>query len=202
VREGASAETAFVLDLAATQMLRRITGVFPPRGASEDADRVIDRVVGASRNRRAGIQLSVARGLIDLGRIAEATAVIEAIAANTDEESAQLCVLRGALCERTRDLAGAISFYEQALALDGTRADAAINLISVLLESPEQAACARIAAVLSGLAPDVRAIPELRFNEAIYLRRIGDPDRARALLSSIAADHELGRLARQVLASC
>ncbi|MBA2539388.1 MAG: hypothetical protein H0V17_07130, partial [Deltaproteobacteria bacterium] len=82
--------------------------------------------------------------------------------------------------------------------------DAAINLISVLLESPDPKASRRITSLLSELDVSVREMPEVRFNEAIHLRRIGEHAKARALLTIIAGDRstELGRVARQVLASC
>ncbi len=206
VRQGARAETAFALDLAAAQVFRRITNVFPPRGAHQDADRLIERLVANSCERSVAAQTAVVRSLIDLGRISDASALLERIATATasTNDRAHIYFLRAALCERAGDSVAAISFYEQALALDARRSDAAINLISMLLESPDPDASTRIATVLSRLDASVRELPEVRFNEAIHLRRIGEQEDARALLALVAADRttELGRVARQVLASC
>lgn len=203
VRESARPETAFALDFAATQVFRRIVGVFPPRGAHADADRLVDRLVASSRLRRAAIQVEVARALIDLGRLAEAGQLLEDLEGDAALR-AHVWFLRAVLCERAGDDAGAIAGYELALDLDAQRTDAVLNLLSLLVESPAPDATARTAALLAQLAPAVRDLPLVRFREAIYLRRSGDHDGATALLSKLAMDRstELGRMARQVLASC
>ncbi len=206
VRQGACAETGFALDLAATQVIRKLVGVFPPRAAHRDADNVVDRLVAGASGRCIGVQIAVVRALIDLGRILEASLLLErsSNAESTAEERAQLCSIGGVLRERGGDLAGAIALYEQALVLDARQADAAINLISALLELGVPDTFTRIATLLMNLDPAVRRTPAVRFNEAIYLRHIGELEQAKALLESLAEDRstELGRIARQVLISC
>lgn len=203
VRDTARPDTALVLDLAATHVIRQLIGVFPPRGMRPEADTVIDRLVRDCRSYPVANQLSVLRTLIDLGRTAEATQVVAQLQAVEPSDRAQVCFLRGVLSERAGDVATAAARYEESLALDPNRVDAALNLMTVLLESPDSDST-RIGALIEMLDPAIRTDPGVRFNEALYLRRIGESDRATALLSSIASDRttELGRLARQVLASC
>lgn len=201
VRETARPEAALALELAAAEVFRRIAGVFPPRGARPEADAMIDRLVASCRTRRASVKLAVARSLVDLGRIDDAVEVMDELRCEAPEDRAHLCFLRAIVCERAGDIEAAIGCYEQALALDA-RTDAALNLLALLVEAPEVSE--RIATLIAQLGPDVRDLPLVRFREAIYLRRIGDHDGATALLSRIASDRtsELGRMARQVLASC
>jgi thioredoxin-like negative regulator of GroEL len=203
-RTGAHPDTALVLDLAATEAFRQIGGVFPPRGARPEADAIIDRLVASCRMRRVSLQAAIARTLIDLGRTTEAATLLDQAREVTEtSDLAHVCFLKGLLCERAGDLAGAATLYQQAHDLDG-RTDAALNLLSILVESPEPAAATQTAALLARLGSPLRELPLVRFREAIHLRRIGDHDAATTLLSPIACDHssELGRMARQVLASC
>ncbi len=205
VREGVPPDTAFALDLAATQVFRQIGGMFPPRGSRPEADVLIDRLVASCRTRPDALQLAVARTLIDIGRLSDGAALIARLGSETAEAGslAHVCFLRGVLCERAADDMGAVSNYEQSLAL-AVRPDAAINLISILLEVPGAEATTRLGEVLALLGADMRDLPLVRYYEAMYLRRAGHQDSAVALLSRIAIerDTELGRMARQVLASC
>lgn len=201
-RPGAHPDTAFVLDVVATQAFRQIGGVFPPRGARPEADAIVDRLVTSARTRPVAVRAAVARTLIDLGRTVEAASLLDQPREAEAADLAHVCFLRGLLCERAGDLAGAATLYTQAYDL-GARADAALNLLAILVESPAPAAITHTVALLARLAPILRDHPLVRFREAIHLRRIGERDAATALLSPIACDHasELGRRAREVLAS-
>jgi Flp pilus assembly protein TadD len=191
-------EVELALDLAACEVMRKIAGTFPPAGMREDTDAIIERLV--SGNHDLATRLAIARMLVDLNRVAEARRILAATEPETPEDRGNAAFLRGVLCEREGDLANARVMYELALAIDAHRGDAAINLVSMLLRDGDTAS---ISALLDGLDPKVRAMPELRFNEAMYLRRIGRVDAARAILSEVATPHsEIGRIAKQVLIAC
>jgi thioredoxin-like negative regulator of GroEL len=151
------------------------------------------------------VQLVGARTLVDVGRIDEATHLVDRLEKVQLEttDRATVLFLRGHIAERGKDRMNALTFYEQALAIDPTRADAAANAISVLLGDGSPTAFAKIEQILAKVPASHRSRPELVFNQAIYLVRSGKPAEGKAqlerLVAALPGDHPLGHLAKQAV---
>ncbi len=205
-RDNQPGEVSVLFDLATIHIYTNIAARFPGPGIGKDPDEAVKRLMGDAVLRSPGVQLLAARTLADAGRLDEAGKLADRLdKINVDaKDRAGIEFLRGYLAERAGDRKGALPHYEQALATDPERADAAANALSVLLEEGSPAAFARIASLLASVAPKVRGRAELVFNEAIYLARTGSVAAARAklqhLVEVLPPDNKLGALAGEALA--
>jgi tetratricopeptide (TPR) repeat protein len=197
-------EIAIAFDLAHLVLVQRVAGAFPPAGALADADQVVAGAIATARTRPVAMQLATARMLFDLGRGADARKLVTALEPEVTQpaERAHVRFLEGLFQHQARETTAALAAYEQALQLDPTRVDAAINAVSLMLET--STAVDRIGALLDQVDPALRKqSPELLLNEAVWLVRTGKREAAarvldRAMIVTNGQGH-LGELARRAL---
>ena len=204
-RDDQPGEISVLFGLATIHLFKQIAARFPGPGIAKDPDEAVKRLMVDAIQRSPAVQLVAARTLADAGRLDEAKQLADRLDKIVVEptERAGVLYLRGYLAEHARDRVGALAAYEEALATDPTRADAAANAISVLLEDGSPAAFAKVQHLLDTVSPLHRARPELMFNESIYLARAGRIAEAKSklqgLVDALPADHKLAELATQAL---
>lgn len=204
-RDDQPGHVSVLFDLATVHLYRLIAAKFPGPGIGKDPDEAVQRLMVDSLERSPAVQLVAARTLADVGRTDEARQLADRLdkILVDPKERAGVLYLRGTLVEKA-DRPAALALYEQALAADPTRADAAANAISCLLADGSPPAFAKIQTVLANLPPNHRGRAELVFNEAIYLARTNRIAEARAKLSllvqGLPPDHQLHQLAAGALA--
>src|SRR5262249_53504994 len=154
--------------------------------------------VRSAARRPVSVRLGVARALIDCRRHDDARRILaEALGqllSPTDRGNAEY--VRGLIAERDDDPAGALAAYEASLAADPRRWDACCNAVTLLLSRGDPDALALAGALLARVPAVVKgAAPQLLFNDAVYLRRVGRPLQARAqaqrVLSATRGEGEL-----------
>lgn len=151
------------------------------------------------------LRLGVARALLDCRRFDDAERVVRDVqsqaSSGVDRGNAEH--IRGVLAEYASDQAAALAAYEAAVAADPERWDACCNAVTLLLERDDPKSLARAGQLLDRISPELKTgRPQLRFNEAVYLRRIGRITEARAAAERVAAaapNTELAELAHQLL---
>lgn len=206
-RQGAKQppEIALALDLVQLHFVRMVAGgKFPTPGMTNEGDTAAQKLVAAAAAASIGTAITIARTLLDFDRVGDARRIIESIdrAGATHTERASLAYLDGYLVQ-DKDPGAAFELYLQALELDATRVDAAINAVSLLIDQNSPAALDGIPRVLDKVAPAHRANPDLLYNEAIFLVRTNKADEARARLERIVKQHPQSpraERARQALA--
>ena len=166
------------------------------------AAQVMERVAG----RPPAVQLRAARSLFDVGETRWAKKVLERLDANTlsGPDRANYMYVKGILADARGDTREALDAFVAAVQLDERRWDACCNAVHILLERGDEEAMSLAGELLGRIPPAVKAeAPPLLFNEALYLRRTGHPDEARALLQRVLeltnGRGELGELARRAL---
>lgn len=182
------AHVSVTLDLVMVHLMRLISVRFPRPGVGEDADQAVTDVIRHARERGLGVQVVVARTLIDVGRIDEAKGLVAGIAAaaKSDQDRGHARYLEGFLAEKAGDPEAALARYTQALAADPFRVDACVNAVSLLLENGSPDALARIPGLVDQVPASTRGqSPDLLFNHALYLSRSGQTAAARANLERI-----------------
>lgn len=183
------ADVAVALDLSAVHIIRTITGgKYPPAGMASDADDAINNLVANARRSPIGTRLTAARTLLELERVAEAQQLIADLdrAALPPPDRAQALYVDGFVAQQQRDTARALGLYEQALAADPRRVDAAVNATSLLLEDGSEGALAKIQGWIDRVVQMRRMTdPNLLYNEAVYLARSGRANDARDRLERI-----------------
>ncbi|HVV88703.1 MAG TPA: tetratricopeptide repeat protein [Kofleriaceae bacterium] len=194
------------LDLVMVHLMRLISVRFPKPGIGEDADQAVTSLAASARGRGLGVQVVVARTLIDVGRVDEARELIAHLAAQakSDQDRGHARYLEGFLAEKAGDPELALQRYGQSLAADPFRVDACVNAVSLLLENGTPEALARIPALVEQVPATTRSqSPDLLFNHALYLSRTGEIALARANLERIlqvtGGDGRLAVLARRGL---
>jgi tetratricopeptide (TPR) repeat protein len=200
-------EVAVALDLASMQLLQLVASTYPEAGVDRRADDTVLDLLANVMQRGPRLQLSAAKALIDVGRITEATALVQRVAGDPElapRERADVHYAEGLLAERARKLGAAVEHYTSALALDPTCIDAATNAVSVLLGIGTPEARTQIGPLLARVDADARAAsPTLAFNEARYHARSARVAEARSCLRRVlelTGDHgDLASLARQAL---
>jgi tetratricopeptide (TPR) repeat protein len=204
-RDDQPGHVSVLFDLATVHIYRLIAAKFPGPGIGRDPDEAVKRLMVDSMQRSPAVQLVAARTLADVGRLDEARQLadrLDKIIVDPTERAGVL-YLRGTLVDK-RDRPAALALYEQALAADPTRGDAAANAISCLLEDGSPQAFAKIQTVLATVDRGQRGRAELVFNEAIYLARTNRVPEARAklavLVGALPQDHQLYQLAVGALA--
>jgi tetratricopeptide (TPR) repeat protein len=175
------------LDVVNMHIIRMVTGRFPPAGMTEEADEAARAVVTNAAGRPTAVQLVAARTLLDHDRVDEAKQIIAKIdhAKASAEERALLVYLDGYFAEQAKDVKRALELYDQALAADATRVEAAINATSLLLQDGSAAAMEKIGAMLARVAPAQQSNPNLLYNAAIYHARGGRTAESKAALERI-----------------
>ncbi len=198
---------AITLDLVMVHLLRQIGGSFPQRAIAEDVDKAVDKLVSDAVKRAPGVQLVVARTLLDLGRLDDVGKLVERLdkISLAPAERANLVYIRGAVAERAGDRVAALAHYEEALDGDPERGDACANALAIVLADGSPAAFAKMDRLLATVSPQIRgSMPELLLNEAIYLVRSGRPNEAppkfRRILDITGGEGRVAALARQALA--
>jgi tetratricopeptide (TPR) repeat protein len=195
---------AVALDVARLHMIRLIADTFPAPDVGASPDEAVVNAVASASARGSAIQLAVARMLVDLGRLDDASRFLDQIERRPLEaaDRAVVLFLRGVLARHAQDPAAALALFEQALATDPTRADACVNATQLLLEQGTSTAFAKVAALIDRV-PVERRTPELLFNEAACLARLERPEEARALLERViritGGAGRIGQVARDAL---
>jgi tetratricopeptide (TPR) repeat protein len=200
-------ESGLALDLMVLHLNHVLMGGYPPPNTVPDADAAVAAVVRRAGQRPVRVRLGVARALIDCQRHDDARRLVAELddareLSTVDRGNAEY--VRALLAQHAGDAARALAGYEAAVAIDPRRWDACCNALTLLLERGDPDALARAAALLARVPAEVKGTsPQLLFNEAVYLRRAGRPDDARAnlerVLTATQGDGELGALARQLL---
>lgn len=196
---------AVAFDLMVLQALASWHRGFPPKGATSDADDAVAAVLRDSAQSPVPVRLGVARALLDCQRFAEAKAILHEVEAQvaspTNRGNAEY--VRGVLAEQANDKPGAITAYEAALAADPQRWDACCNAVTLLVERDDPKSLERAGELLAKMSPELKSSrPQLLFNEAVYLMRIGQIAEARAAAErvvSAAGNTAVGELARVLL---
>jgi tetratricopeptide (TPR) repeat protein len=181
-------DVSVALDLASVHIVRQVTGgKYPPAGMTAEADQPVKGLLATAPSRPVGSRLIAARTLLDVDREAEAKQLLGTIdRANAGaEDRATLTYLDGYFAQEAGDRARAIELYEQALALDPKRIEAAINGSSLLLEEGSAASVERAAKLIVLVPPSHRGNPHLLYNEAGLHARTGAFDDAKARLQQI-----------------
>jgi tetratricopeptide (TPR) repeat protein len=198
-----------LLDVSMLHLVRIVGETFPAPHVASTADASVEAAIASASSRSPAVQLAVVRMLFDLGRADEARTLLERVAGSvtSDAERATVLYLRGVLTRRAGDSTQALALYREALALDATRADAAVNATRLLLESGTPESLAEVPKILAAVPVGSRS-PELLVNEAAYLAATGQRAAARGLLErvlhitggagqvgklALSALHELGR---------
>jgi tetratricopeptide (TPR) repeat protein len=199
-------EIAAAFDLAHLVLVQRVSGTFPPAGALAEVDQIVAGTLATIRTRPVATQLTTARMLFDLGRIDDAKRLVTQLEPETTRpaDRANAAYLNGLFLHRAGDGAGALAAYEQALSLDASRVDAAVNAVSLVLEKGPPEALARIGEILDKVEPaQRRQSAELLLNEAVWLVRVGRRgDAVRVLDRAMIVTNgqgPLGELARRAL---
>ena len=198
-------ESNLAIDLMLLHLQHVLMGGYPPPSVSPDADAAVAAVVRSSARRPVRVRLGVARALIDCQRHDEARRILAQLEGEdqTAVERGNAEYVRGLLAERAGDAQRALAAYEAAVATDPRRWDACCNAMTLLLDRGDPESLARAAALLGRIPPEVKGTSvQLLFNEAVYFRRAGRIEDARANLARVLAatqgEGELDALARQL----
>ena len=199
-------EVAVTLDLVMTDLIRRVATSFPHAGVTSDADETVDRLIANAARCSVGLQSTVARTLLEVGRVADAQRLVASSPVDnaSPRERAALEYVHAVIAEQAGDTLRARELYGRALRGDPEAAEAAVNLVSLLLQDGSPQAFAEIERALAQVSPGRRnAVPELLFNEAVFHARSKRRDAARAtferLLSVTHANRDLALAARRAL---
>ncbi len=201
------ADIALALDVASVQIIYNMIGTFPAAGADADTDKTVRDLVGGVKARGARMQLTAARLLVDVDRIADARNLVQQVARNpmlAPADRADLHYTEGAIAEYDDYRTTAIEKYTKAVAADPTHTGAATSAVSLLLELGTPEALAQIGALLEQVDREARNVSApLAFNESRYLVKLGRTDDARAALTRVievaGAGHDLTFLAQRAL---
>jgi tetratricopeptide (TPR) repeat protein len=198
-------DIAVALNLVTLRLIQRVIGAFPDAGVAREADAAVDATARAATQRGPAMQLAAARALVDFGRLDAAARLVDEARATTDSaERANVRYLDGVLAQRSGDHVAALVAYDDALAHDPRRVDAAINATSLLLANGSAGSLARIGEVLAKVDAEARAAsPELLFNEAIWCVRCNQPAEATRVLDRVLVvtngQGKMGELASRAL---
>lgn len=198
-------EIQVAIDLMVLQANAALLDGYPPPGVARETDDAVHAVLSSAARCSVGVQLGVARALLDCRRVAEARLVLGDVQSRvvTPVDRGNAEYVRGALAEEAGDHIGAIGAYEASVAADPRRWDACCNAVTLLLERDDPKSLARAGLLLDKIAPELKSSrPQLLFNEAVYLRQIGRFTEARAIarrVLSAAGTTPLAELAQSLL---
>ncbi|MEO7734156.1 MAG: hypothetical protein ABIY55_24550, partial [Kofleriaceae bacterium] len=139
-------------------------------------------------------------------RHADAQRILDALEpALAPGDAGNAAYVRGLIAQHTGDATAALAAYEAAIIADPRRWDACCNALTLLLERGDAVSLAHGAALLGRVPPELKgSAPQLLFNEAVYLHRVGRNDEARRNIQRVIVatqgEGELSALALELLA--
>jgi tetratricopeptide (TPR) repeat protein len=194
------------IDLMLLHLNHVLMGGYPPPNASPDADEAVDAVIRSAATRPASVRLGVARALIDCQRHVDAQRILDELdPALAPTDAGNAAYVRGLIAQHAGDVPAALAAYEAAVIADPRRWDGCCNALTLLLERGDAVSLAHAEQLLGRVPPEIKGTaPQLLFNEAVYLHRVGRNDEARAdiqrVIVATQGEGELSALALELLA--
>jgi len=198
-------ESQLAIDLMLLHLNQVLMGGYPPPNTVPDADAAVAAVIRSATTRSASVRLGVARALVDCQRHGDAQRILDALELTlAPSDAGNAAYVRGLIAQHAGDAAAALVAYEAALVADPRRWDACCNAVTLLLERGDAVSLAHAAALLGRVPPELKgSAPQLLFNEAVYLHRVGRNDEARAgiqrVIVATQGEGELSALALELL---
>jgi len=199
-------ESQLAIDLMLLHLNHVLMGGYPPPGAAPDADEAVAAVIRSANRRSASVRLGVARALIDCRRHGDAQQLLDTLEpALAPVDAGNAAYVRGLIAQHAGNAAAALAAYEAAVIADPRRWDACCNALTLLLERGDAVALAHAGQLLGRIPAEIKgSAPQLLFNEAVYLHRVGRNDEARANIQRVIVatqgEGELSALALELLA--
>jgi tetratricopeptide (TPR) repeat protein len=196
-------DVKMLLDLVALLLAYQVLGEHLSEGITPSLGTLVENLVQSCATQSVKVQLQIARILCSMKRYEHALRIVERLedTVMTMEERAHLEYLRGLVEDSKGQSDEALSHHEASVKLSKERWDAACNALTILLEKDDAKSIERAGEIIAGVSEEWRnRSPQLMFNEAVYLKRLGRFEQAKGLFKKVQslAGHtgELAKMAK------